>query len=276
MEKISSHHCHGGTLTYYKHASHTTQCDMRFTLFMPPHPTGNALIYLSGLTCTEENFTVKAGAYKKAAELGLIIVAPDTSPRGDNVPDDDSVSLGKGAGFYVDATQAPWSTHYNMYSYITHELPKLLQDNFSIKNFGLFGHSMGGHGALTIGQKHPDIFKSISAFAPVCRPSIDGWGPTALTAYLGTDTSQWENYDATALMTKHTGNALPEILIDQGLDDGAYKEGRLNPEAFKAACAIAGQPLNLRFHSGYDHGYFFIQTFIDDHLHHHAKILETL
>lgn len=275
MEKISSHGCHGGTLTYYKHAAHTTQCDMRFTLFMPPKPTGNALIYLSGLTCTEDNFTVKAGAYKKAAALGLIIIAPDTSPRGDTVPDDKSISLGKGAGFYVDATQAPWSTHYKMYSYIAHELPKLIQSHFQIQNFGLFGHSMGGHGALTIGQRHPDLFKSISAFAPVCRPSVDGWGPAALTAYLGTDKSAWDNYDATALMQNRTA-ALPEILIDQGLDDSAYKEGRLNPEAFQAACQKSGQPLNLRFHEGYDHGYFFIQTFIEDHLHHHAKILETL
>ncbi len=277
MKKLASHGCHGGTLSYYSHASTSTKCDMRFTVYMPPKPTGAALIFLSGLTCTEENFTTKAGAYARASELGLIIIAPDTSPRGDNVPDDASISLGKGAGFYLDATQAPWNTHYNMYTYISAELPKLLRENFPIRCFGLFGHSMGGHGALTIAQKHPDLFQSVSAFAPVSRPSQDGWGPAAFTAYLGSDTTTWNDYDATALMSRHTGPAtLPQILIDQGLDDGAYKEGRLNPEAFAAACKSVGQPVNLRFHPGYDHGYFFIQTFINDHLHHHAAILETI
>lgn len=272
METLSHHRCFGGTLGYYKHAASSTKCDMRFTVFVPPKPTGAALVYLSGLTCTEDNFTVKAGAYRKAAELGLIIIAPDTSPRGDDVPDDESISLGKGAGFYVDATQAPWSTHFHMYRYCAQELPALVRTHFPITHFGIFGHSMGGHGALTIGIKHPELFRSISAFAPICRPSTDGWGPAALTAYLGTDKTAWEAYDACALVLKH-GGKLPDILIDQGLADGAYKEGRLNPEAFDAACKQVGQKLTLRFHDGYDHGYFFIQSFIDAHLQHHAALL---
>lgn len=273
METISQHKCFGGTLGYYKHESAATRCAMRFSAFVPEKPTGAALIYLSGLTCTEDNFTVKAGAYRTANALGLTIIAPDTSPRGDMVPDDESISLGKGAGFYVDATQAPWNTHYHMYSYIADELPSLLMAPFGIDRYGLFGHSMGGHGALVIGQRNPQLFRSLSAFAPICRPSEDGWGPSALTAYLGPDRAHWMQYDATELMA-HAAGDLPPILIDQGLADSAYKEGRLNPEAFRNACARVGQKLDLRFHEGYDHGYFFIQTFIDDHLRHHAALLE--
>lgn len=272
METLSNHPSYGGELRYHRHASVTTGCDMRFTAFVPAKPNGAALIYLSGLTCTEDNFTVKAGAYRKAAELGFVIIAPDTSPRGDDVPDDESIALGKGAGFYVDATQAPWSRHYKMYSYIAQEFPQLVLKHFPVETLGLFGHSMGGHGALTIGQRNRQVFKSLSAFAPICRASEDGWGPPALSAYLGEDKSTWLPYDATALMLQSKGD-LPEILIDQGTGDSAYKEGRLNPEAFKAACAAVGQPLKLRFHEPYDHGYFFIQTFIDDHLEHHARIL---
>lgn len=272
LEMLSSHRCFGGTLGYYQHESSSTHCVMRLTVFVPPQPTGAALIYLSGLTCTEENFTVKAGAYRKAAELGLIIIAPDTSPRGDMVPDDVSISLGKGAGFYVDATQEPWRTHYQMHSYIARELPAVMRAQFSITQFGLFGHSMGGHGALTIGQRHSDLFRSLSAIAPICHPSQDGWGPAALTAYLGPDTSCWAEYDASLLMQQSAGS-LPSILIDQGTADSAYKEGRLNPEAFAAACKAVNQPLELRFHEGYDHGYFFVQSVIDDHLTHHARLL---
>lgn len=273
METLSTHKCHGGTLGYYKHASTSTKTDMRFTVFVPEKPKGAALIFLAGLTCTEENFTVKAGAYRTANELGLIIVAPDTSPRGDTVPDDESISLGKGASFYLNATQAPWNTHYQMRSYIAEELPKLIQANFPVKKFGLLGHSVGGHGALTIGQKYPHVFKSLSAFAPVSTPSASGWGPTALTAYLGSDKAAWTEYDATELMKAEGTGKLPLILIDQGLADGAYKEGRLNPEAFVEACKAKGQPVAYRTHEGYDHGYFFIQSFIDDHLRHHAKTL---
>jgi S-formylglutathione hydrolase len=273
MESLSTHQCFGGTLGYYRHQSPSTNCAMRLTVFTPPAPTGNALIYLSGLTCTEDNFTVKAGAYRVAAELGLTIIAPDTSPRGEDVPDDESISLGKGAGFYVDATEAPWNTHYQMYSYIARELPPLIVQHFAATKFGIFGHSMGGHGALTIGLKHPELFHSISAFAPICTPSISGWGPVALTSYLGADKAAWAAYDATELMRARTGAHLPTILIDQGTADGAYHEGRLNPEAFAEACAQKGQPLTLRMQQGYDHGYFFIQTFIDDHLRHHAAQL---
>jgi S-formylglutathione hydrolase len=270
METLAQHRCFGGTLGYYTHRSSSTQCDMRFTVFTPPKPTGKALIFLAGLTCTEENFTVKAGSYRVAAELGLTIVAPDTSPRGAQVPDDDSIALGKGAGFYLDATQAPWSTHYRMESYIARELPALIVQEFSIRTFGLFGHSMGGHGALTLGQKYPQLFTSLSAFAPVCTPAKDGWGPPALRAYLGDDEALWKQHDATELM-KQNSAILPPILIDQGLADGAYNEGRLQPEAFVAACHAVGQPVTLRMHEGYDHGYFFIQTFIEDHLRHHAN-----
>jgi len=272
MEALSTHRCHGGTLGYYQHQSAATNCAMRLTAFVPEKPSGLGLIYLSGLTCTEENFTVKAGAYRTANALGVTIFAPDTSPRGDDVPDDASISLGKGAGFYVDATQAPWNVHYHMYSYVADELPHLLREKFHIKKFGLFGHSMGGHGALTIGQRNPQLFESISALAPVCHPMQDGWGPAALTAYLGPDKAHWAAYDATELMA-HSAGDLPPILIDQGLEDSAYKEGRLNPEAFRDACARVGQKLQLRLHEGYDHGYFFVQSFIDDHLRHHAELL---
>ncbi len=277
MKTLSLHPCFGGTLGYYSHKSHANNCTMRFTVFMPPKPTGAGLIYLSGLTCTEDNFTVKAGAYRVAAELGLILVAPDTSPRGDNVPDDESIGLGKGAGFYVDATEAPWNTHYTMYSYITEELPPLVAETFGIKTFGLFGHSMGGHGALVIGLRNPQLFRSLSAFAPICNPSLHGWGPVAFTAYLGADKAAWKQYDAT-LLVQDSGFkvALPEILIDQGLADAPYQEGKLTPEIFVKACETIGQPIRCRFHENYDHGYFFIQTFIEDHLRHHATLLQAL
>lgn len=272
METLSLHQCFGGLLGYYRHQSASTRCPMRFTAFVPPQPCGAAILYLSGLTCTEENFTVKAGAYRTAAALGLVIVAPDTSPRGDDVADDAGIALGKGAGFYVDATEAPWAAHYQMFRYCAEELPALVAQQFPATRLGLMGHSMGGHGALVIGQRYPQRFRSLSAFAPICRPSEDGWGPAAFSAYLGSSRSRWLAYDATALMREGRGG-LPPILIDQGLADSAYHEGRLNPEAFRDACAATGQPLTLRFHEGYDHGYFFIQSFIDDHLRHHAALL---
>lgn len=273
METLSQHRCHGGTLGYYRHASSSTGTPMRFTAFMPEKPTGAAVIYLSGLTCTEENFTVKAGAYRAANQLGLIVLAPDTSPRGDDVPDDESIAIGQSAGWYVDATQAPWNKHYRMFTYITEEFPALVKQHFPIKKLGLMGHSMGGHGALTIALKKPQLFASLSVLAPVCTPARGGWGQDGLRAYLGNDAAEWQQHDAVALMQSiGTGN-LPPILIDQGLEDSAYKEGRLNPELFVEAAKAKGQLVEYRTHAGYDHAYFFVQSFIDDHLRHHAAQL---
>jgi len=252
---------------------------MRFTVFLPPQSEDRrvpVLWWLSGLTCTEDNFTVKAGAYRKAAEEGMCIIAPDTSPRGDEVPDDDAYDLGQGAGFYLDATNAPWADHFNMYIYLTEELPELVFANFPVDSEaqGIFGHSMGGHGALTIGLKNPERFKSISAFAPIAAPMQCPWGRKAFTAYLGDDESAWRNYDATELMnTAGDRSDCRSILIDQGLDDNFLAE-QLLPNRFAAACEAAGQPLNLRKHEGYDHSYFFIASFIDDHIRHHATILK--
>lgn len=273
MKVNASHHCFGGTLHYMEHESNTTNCRMRFTVFVPPKPTSQGVIYLSGLTCSEENFTTKAGAYRTAAALNLTVIAPDTSPRGQDVPDDDSIALGSSAGGYVDATESPWNTHYKMYSYITKDIVNIARNDFSLKELGLMGHSMGGHGALTIAQRHPDIFSSLSALAPVCHPAgKKGGTPLAFMHYLGNDRSAWEEHDATVLMRNSDGD-WPEILVDIGLDDEVYIDGRLKPEAFKEACEQVGQRLNMRFHPHYDHGYFFVQSFIDDHLQHHAKIL---
>lgn len=278
MELKSTHHSFGGTVSYYNHAAKTTNCDMNFSVFLPPQAKeGNcpAVYYLAGLTCTEDNFTTKAGAYKMAAELGLILIAPDTSPRGDDVPDEDGWDFAKGAGFYVDATEAPWDEHYNMYSYITDELYNLVLSEFPVDqdNIGIFGHSMGGHGALTIYLKNKDKYKSVSAFAPIVSPLNCPWGHKALGKYIGEDRDAWANYDACALIAKGGDAALsPAILIDQGLDD-PFLESQLMPERFEEACEKVGQNLTLRRHAGYDHGYFFISTFMDDHLNHHAGIL---
>ncbi len=272
MRLISTHRCFNGALSYYSHASHSTQCDMRLSVFVPPSPTGAALIYLSGLTCSEENFTVKAGAYRAAAQHGLTIIAPDTSPRGDHVPNHPSIALGQGAGFYIDATQEPWCQHYKMHSYIAHELPPLLTQHFNVHKFGLCGHSMGGHGALTIALRHRHMFYSVSALAPICQLSRDGWGPTVLQAYIGDDKALWLQYDACALM-KYSTAVLSPILIHQGTADEPYLQGRLNPQAFADVCRNVAQPLELILADGYDHGYFFVQTFIDAHVAHHASLL---
>lgn len=274
MEMLSKHQCHGGTLAYYKHPSTSTGTPMRFTAFVPAKPTGAALIYLAGLTCTEENFTVKAGAYRTANELGLTIIAPDTAPRGDGVPDDASIAIGGGAGWYVDATEKPWSANYKMFSYISEELPTLVKSQFAATKLGLFGHSMGGHGTLTIALKKPKLFQSLSVFAPVCTPSQAGWGQEGLRAYFGDNPTEWAKHDAVELMKSIGDGSLPPILIDQGLADSAYNEGRLNPEQFVDAAKAKGQAVEYRTHEGYDHGYFFIQTFMDDHLRHHAAQLE--
>lgn len=253
---------------------------MRFSVFAPPQAERGpvpVLYYLAGLTCTEETFMIKAGAQHLAAELGLMLVAPDTSPRG--VPlagDSDAWDFGVGAGFYLDATQDPWSKHYRMYSYVTQELPALIAAGFpaDTKRQGIFGHSMGGHGALTIGLRNRDRYRSISAFAPIVAPMQVPWGRKAFANYLGGDASTWRQYDATALMSEVQDAAQrPRILIDQGLAD-QFLANQLQPERFEEASARVGYPLTLRRHEGYDHGYYFISTFIEDHLRHHAEILK--
>ncbi|MBL4801373.1 MAG: S-formylglutathione hydrolase [Emcibacter sp.] len=276
MEKLSEHGCFGGRVAYYKHASETLGCDMRFTVFTPPGAEGKKLpvvTYLAGLTCTEENLTVKGGAYATAAECGLVLIAPDTSPRGDHVPDEDAWDFAKGAGFYVDATQSPWDKNYRMYSYITQELNKLVIENFpvDVARQGIFGHSMGGHGALTIYLKNRDIYKSVSAFAPIVAPTQCPWGHKALGNYLGDAPELWAAHDAVELM-KVSDGAAPVILIDQGLED-PFLDEQLKPHLFEEACASVGQKLTLRRHDGYDHGYFFIETFMEDHIRHHAGLL---
>jgi S-formylglutathione hydrolase len=274
MELISRHRSFGGWQHYFSHISRETRCEMRFSLFLPPeaeHVKVPLLIYLAGLTCNEETFAIKAGAQRVAAGLGLALLAPDTSPRVRLPGDDESWDFGLGAGFYLDATEAPWSAHYRMYSYVARELPALAAEQFPVAGdrVGLFGHSMGGHGALTIGLRNPETFRTLSAFAPIAAPTRCPWGRKALPRYLGADEAAWRCHDATALMEdlKDPGNR--PILIDQGLDDKFLAE-QLKPELFEAACRQRGYPLTLRRHDGYDHGYFFIATFMEDHLRHHA------
>ena len=278
---ISEHACFGGVQRYYKHASGTIGLPMKFSVFLPPAALDEgakvpALLYLAGLTCNEETFMAKGGAQRLAAELGIALVAPDTSPRGANVPgESDSWDFGVGAGFYLDATLAPWATNYRMESWIIQELLPLITASLPVDaaRIGIFGHSMGGHGALTLALRHPGQFKSVSAFAPIAAPSQCAWGEKAFTGYLGSDKSAWLAHDATALMAKESAAPFPDgILIDQGLAD-KFLEAQLHPHLFEAACAKVGQPLTLRRHAGYDHGYYFISTFMDDHLRHHAQRL---
>lgn len=279
-ELLSEHGCFGGVQRYYQHDSREVGLPMKFSVFLPPNAVAGdkvpALVYLAGLTCNEETFMIKAGAQRLAAELGLALIAPDTSPRGAKIPGEtDSWDFGRGAGFYLDATQAPWSQHYRMESYITAELLPLLTSTLPLdaKRIGIFGHSMGGHGALTLALRHPDLFTSVSAFAPICAPSQCPWGRKAFTGYLGSDESNWVEHDATALMNLMPAAPYPGgIRIDQGLDDKFLAE-QLYPELFEAASAKAGQPLALHRHAGYDHGYYFIATFMDEHLRHHAQQL---
>ena len=253
---------------------------MQFSVFVPPQAADGkvpVLTFLSGLTCTEENFMVKSGAQRVASELGLMLVSPDTSPRGDDVPDDpdEDYDFGLGAGFYVNATHEPWSRHYHMYDYVTQELQALVFDNFpgDASRHGLTGHSMGGHGALTIGLRNPDMFKSLSAFAPICTTLHSPWGQKALGHYLGVDTSTWTDYDACEV-ARRSGDvkAYDSIRVDQGADDPFLKE-QLRPELLDAACKESGLPLDLRIHDGYDHGYYFISTFVEEHLRFHAERL---
>jgi S-formylglutathione hydrolase len=276
LETVSEWHSHGGTQGVYRHASASTGTDMLFSVFVPAHEDGQhlpALWYLSGLTCTHANVTEK-GEYRVAcAKHGIIFIAPDTSPRGEGVPDDDAYDLGQGAGFYVDATEAPWSTHFRMRSYVETELPNLVADSFpaDMTRQGITGHSMGGHGALTIALRNPDRFKSVSAFAPIVAPLHCPWGEKALTAYLGPDKAKWREYDACALI--EDGARVPELLVDQGAADN-FLADQLKPHLLSRACDDAGIDLTLRIEAGYDHSYYFISTFIADHVRWHAERLE--
>ncbi|MCW8442901.1 S-formylglutathione hydrolase [Fluoribacter gormanii] len=277
LELIEEHYCFDGIQRVYSHQSKVTQCTMHFGLFLPPHAQKQSvpvLYWLSGLTCTEQNFITKAGAQRLAAHLGIALVVPDTSPRGINLPGDrDSYDFGIGAGFYLDATQAPWSKYYNMATYVQEELPDLLLQHVPLNHHacGIFGHSMGGHGALTLALKFPKQYRSVSALAPICAPSQCQWGQKAFTGYLGTDKKQWREYDACELMAER-GWPHQCILIDQGVEDPYLKE-QLKPELFQAACLKSQVALNLRMHEGYDHSYYFIASFIEDHLNFHASKL---
>jgi len=275
LEIVSQAACFGGTQFIYLHKSAVTGTPMRFAAFIPPQPGPRPVLwFLAGLTCTEENFTIKAGAQRVAAELGLVLIAPDTSPRGEGVPDDPAgaYDFGLGAGFYVDATEAPWSTHYRMRAYIEQELPALVAATLPVdmSRQSISGHSMGGHGALTVGLRNPARFRSVSAFAPIVSPLHCPWGEKALTGYLGTDRAAWRAYDACALI--EDGARLPRLLVEQGSAD-PWLETQLKPHLLQAACDSAGIELIVRMRAGYDHGYYFIATFIDDHLRFHAAAL---
>ena len=276
-ELLSEHACFGGVQRFYRHDSSAIGLPMRFSVFIPPAPAGEklpALFYLAGLTCNEETFMSKAGAQRVAAREGLMLIAPDTSPRGANITgESDCWDFGAGAGFYLDATEAPWNQHYRMDSYMT-ELYALVVAELDAdpERVGIFGHSMGGHGALVLALRRPDLFRSVSAFAPIAAASLCPWGQKALTNYLGAEGPAWARYDASALMAGLQAPFPHGILIDQGLSDKFLAE-QLHPEAFEAACAKAGQRLQLRRHPGYDHGYYFISTFIEEHLQFHRRNL---
>ena len=275
VTQTATNKCFGGFQNVYKHASDVLGCEMSFAVYLPPSAVEGkkcAVVYwLSGLTCTEQNFISKSGFQRYAAEHNLIVVAPDTSPRGEGVPNDPAYDLGQGAGFYLNATQEPWAKHFRMYDYIVEELPALIDDNFPANgSAGIFGHSMGGHGALVIALRNPGRYKSVSAFSPIVAPTQVPWGHKGFAAYLGDDCAAWKHYDATELV-RSAKERLP-ILIDQGEADQFLKE-QLRPELFQAACKAANHPLTLRMQPGYDHSYYFIATFIADHIAHHAKTL---
>ncbi len=273
LETLSSQRCHGGVQSFHRHASAETETPMRFAVFTPPGDGPHPVVwFLAGLTSTEENFTVKAGAQAAAAQLGLMLIAPDTSPRGDGVADDPAYDMGQGAGFYVDATETPWAPHFRMRSYIERELPALIGAQFpaDMGRQGIMGHSMGGHGALTIALRNPGRFAAVSAFAPIVSPINCPWGEKALGGYLGEDRAAWRAYDACALIDD--GARVADILVDQGEADN-FLESQLKPELLEGSCTQAGIPLTLRRQAGYDHSYWFIQSFIDDHLRWHAARL---
>ncbi|MEA5498171.1 S-formylglutathione hydrolase [Limnoraphis robusta Tam1] len=269
--------CFGGVVGYYSHHSLTCNSTMRFSVYQPPQAQLNpvpALYFLSGLTCTEENFMAKAGAQRLAAKYGLMLVVPDTSPRETGTPgEDDDWDIGTGAGFYIDATEEPWNTHYQMYSYVVEELPQLIRENFPIipNKQSIFGHSMGGHGALVCALKNPQKYLSVSAFAPIAAPMRSPWGEKVFSQYLGCDREKWRNYDASQLVLR--GDFNRPILIDVGTADPYLVQGQLLPEVFEQSCVQVGQLLTLRMQQGYDHSYYFVSTFIEDHIRHHAMVL---
>ena len=276
MDTVKEHRSCGGTQGVYAHQSSATSCRMEFSVFLPPeaeHDPVPVLYWLSGLTCTWANFTEKAGAQRCAADYGVAIVAPDTSPRGVDLPgEDESYDFGSGAGFYIDATQDPWVRHYRMESYIARELPALIEANFPVDRHrvGVFGHSMGGHGALTLALKHPDKYRSVSAFAPISAPGQCPWGEKAFTGYLGSNRESWKEHDASELVGRSDWRT--EILIDQGTADNFLDE-QLKPHLFLAAARGAGVPVTLRYQAGYDHSYYFMASFMADHIRHHARLL---
>ncbi|AHK20783.1 S-formylglutathione hydrolase [Yersinia similis] len=275
LELLEEHRMFGGWQQRYRHAASSLNCHMTFSIYLPPPRDDNpppVLYWLSGLTCNDENFTLKAGAQRVAAELGLVLVIPDTSPRGDNVPNDDSYDLGQGAGFYLNATQVPWSEHFQMYDYISQELPALVRQHFSVsERQSISGHSMGGHGALMLALRNPQQYQSVSVFAPIVNPCQVPWGRKAFTAYLGSDESQWLQYDSCHLLT-HSQHQLP-ILVDQG-DGDQFLADQLQPAKLAELARQRGWPLMLRIQPGYDHSYFTIATFIEDHLRFHAEHLQ--
>ncbi len=279
LTRHAQHRCFAGTMSFWSHASTSCNAPMRFAVFVPPqaaHGPVPVVYFLAGLTCTEETFMIKAGAQRWAAEYGLMLVAPDTSPRHTGTPgEDDEVDLGSGAGFYLNATAEPWAKHYQMYRFVTEELPQVIEANFPAdpQRRSIFGHSMGGHGALVCALRNPTRYRSVSALAPIVAPSQIPWGQKAFSKYLGTDPTTWAEYDACALVQRQPFGAM--ILIDQGTSD-QFLTHQLQPDLFVQACQAVDQPLTLRFQEGYDHGYFFVATFVGDHLKHHAQALGVL
>ncbi|HVK96062.1 MAG TPA: S-formylglutathione hydrolase [Noviherbaspirillum sp.] len=278
LEILSEHRCFGGIQAFYRHDADTIGLPMRFSVFHPPVEEKQlvpVLFYLAGLTCTEETFMIKAGAQRWAAQYGIMLVAPDTSPRNTGIADaDKDWDFGTGAGFYLDATEPPWNRHFRMEAYVAHELAELVLNEFNAdgERIGIFGHSMGGHGALVLALRHPQRYRSVSAFAPIAAPTRAPWGRKAFSHYLGADHTSWEAYDASALMQRRRTPFPQGILIDQGLSDKFLQE-QLQPQEFEQACKKAQQPLTLRLHEGYDHSYYFIASFIADHMAFHHRIL---
>lgn len=279
LETISEHRSFGGLQGFYRHQSALIGLPMQFSVYQPPQAQRHSvpvLFYLAGLTCTEETFMIKAGAQRIAAQHSVMLVSCDTSPRRTGIPGEaDDWEFGTGAGFYLNATQPPWSRYFRMYDYVLEELRETVLTHFPgiARRLGIFGHSMGGHGALVLALRNPDVYRSVSAFAPICSPTRCPWGRKAFPRYLGGDPSAWASYDAVEILTARSAQLFPEILVDQGLADKFLPQGQLLPELLERACAVAGQPLRLRRHEGYGHDYYFIATFIEDHLRFHVNAL---